>query len=153
MTDETGPQSADEPDAGSLLGTLRALADEIPRTLSDRVHLLALELRRAGQSLALIVVLVIAAAILATTAWLGLWAGLSVAAVQAGAPWLVVLLVVLAINLGAAFWAVMKAKSLVVHLALPGTMRRLTVNPVTKPADAGLPKHPPTAAVAEATQS
>lgn len=124
------------PPETSLLATLSALIGEIPGSVADRFRLLSLEVRRAGRSLALMIMLMIAAAILATTAWLALWAGLSVAAVRAGAPWLVVLLTVIAINLGAAWFALQRARSLIVHLALPATVRRLGVNPATKPAEA-----------------
>jgi len=58
-----------------LLSTLQEVWQELPGLISDRVELLSLELRRAGITLAQVVVLVLAAAILAVTAWLVLWGG------------------------------------------------------------------------------
>ena len=84
-------------------------------------------MRRAGVALAQIIALAVAAAILLITAWLAIWVGLAAAAISAGVPWGWVLVLVLAINLGAAFFAITRARALLALLGLPATLRRLTV--------------------------
>ena len=70
----------------SLAEQVQRLVSELPGLVSDRVTLLSLELRRAGQALAVMAALVIAAALLAVTAWLALWAAIGYACVDAGVP-------------------------------------------------------------------
>lgn len=123
----TGRAGSTSAGAESLFGALKSVLGELPGLVSDRVHLLTLELKRAGQALALMVALVAAAGVLLCTAWLALWAGLSAAAIQAGIPWGWVLVIVLAINLGAAVYALQRARALAHLLTLPATVRRLTV--------------------------
>lgn len=137
--DATGAPGSASPGAESLFGSLKAVLGELPGLVSDRVHLLALELRRAGQALALMVAFVAAAAVLLCTAWLALWAGLAAAAIQAGVPWGWVMIIVLAINLAAAFYALQRARVLSHLLTLPATMRRLTVTPTASSAVAHTP--------------
>ena len=112
----------------SLLQAAQALLQELPGLVSDRVRLLALELRRAGIALAQIIALAVASAILLITAWLAMWAGVAAAGIAAGIPWGWVFLLVLAINLGAAFLALKRARTLLALLGLPATVRRLTAN-------------------------
>ena len=96
------------------------------------------------------VALVAVAAMLLCTAWIALWIGLAAAAVQAGVPWGWVLFAVLAINIGAAAYALVRAKSLTHLLTLPATVRRLTVTPAESTragmaddfASAGVPGEP-----------
>lgn len=123
-----------------LLQQVKELLQELPGLVSDRVHLLALELKRSGQALATMLALVVAAAILGVTAWLAMWVGVAGALMQLGLAWGWVLLIVLAVNLGAAVWALMRARSLAHLLTLPATVRRLTVKP-----HQGVPppSHPP----------
>ena len=71
----------------SWLASLQGLVQELPGLISDRIELLSLELQRAGQVLAQIVALIVAAAILAVTAWLALWGGVIVALIDAGLHW------------------------------------------------------------------
>ena len=106
---------------------------ELPGLISDRIELLSLELQRAGQVLAQIVALIVAAAILAVTAWLALWGGVMVALIGAGLHWTAASLIVLVINLGACGWAVARVRALAPLLQLPATRRHLTL------------KQPPTA--------
>jgi len=77
-------RSPDAAAAPPLLSTLQKVWQELPGLISDRVELLSLELRHAGITLAQVVVLVLAAAILAVTAWLVMWGGIVVALVTAG---------------------------------------------------------------------
>ena len=99
-----------------------------PGLVSDRVHLLALELRRAGIALGRLLMLSAAAVVFTATAWLALWVGLAAGLLATGLAWGWVLLIVLLINLGAAALAALKAVDWARQLGLPATMRHLTVN-------------------------
>jgi uncharacterized membrane protein YqjE len=110
----------------SWLESLQGLVHELPGLISDRIELLSLELQRAGQVLAQIVALIVAAAILAVTAWLALWGGVVVGLISAGLHWAAASLIVLVINLGACWWAVVRARGLAPLLQLPATRRHLT---------------------------
>lgn len=126
----------------SVLQMLQALWIDLPGLVSDRVHLLTLELKRAGGALALMLGLVIGAAVLASTAWIALWVGIAAALLHWGLAWGWVFLIVLALNLGGAAFALLRAKSLAHLLTLPATVRRLTVAP-TLVATALRPAPPP----------
>lgn len=106
---------------------LAALLQELPGLVSDRVHLLSLELKRAGQTLVRLIALVLGAAILLATAWLALWAAIAVLLVEAGLAWGWAFFIVLLLNLGAAVWALLQAKRLAPLLGLPATLRHLTL--------------------------
>ena len=136
----------------SVLQTLQALWLDLPGLVSDRVHLLTLELKRAGGALALMLGLVIGAAVLASTAWIALWVGIAAALLHWGLAWGWVFLIVLVLNLGGALFALLRAKSLAHLLTLPATVRRLTVAPAmvatalrpaadTQPASVHEPEH------------
>jgi hypothetical protein len=134
----------------SLLHAAQALLGELPGLLSDRVKLLSLELRRAGIALAQLVGIAVAAAILLITAWLALWVGIAGALMTLGLDWGWALLVVIAINVGAAFAAVQYARRLLGLLTLPATVRRLTVQTHEPPPMAPLHEPHPTAATSVA---
>ena len=136
MRNPNPPASSSADPGSSTLALLRSLLENLPHLISDRVHLLTLELRRAMQALALMVVLMIAAAVMLVTAWLALWVGLAAALIQAGLAWGWVLLLVLLLNGGAALAALMRARSMTHLLALPATKRRLTVAPAAAPVPA-----------------
>jgi Putative Actinobacterial Holin-X, holin superfamily III len=123
---------AEAPEA-SLWQTLKSVLGDLPGLVSDRVHLLALELQRAGLALAQIMALATAAAILASTAWLALWTGAAFALVQAGLAWGWVLAGVILLNLGAAAVAMRRARALLRWLALPATFRHLTLPAAPEP--------------------
>jgi len=112
---------------------------ELPGLISDRIELLSLELQRAGQVLAQIVALIVAAAILAVTAWLALWGGVMVALIGAGLHWAAASSIVLVINLGACWWAVARVRTLAPRLHLPATRRHLTLS---QPSTASQPHSP-----------
>ena len=126
--------------ATDLLGTLQGLLRELPGLVSDRVELLSLELQRAGQVLAQIVALVVAAAILGVTAWLALWSGVLIALIAVGLHWALASLIVLLVNLVACWAAVARVRALAPLLQLPATRRHLTVSaaPAGPAPDAGL---------------
>ena len=97
----------------------------LPGLLSDRLELLALELHRAGRSLVQIMALVLATAILVTTAWFVLCGGLSMALVAQGLSWPLALLAVLPVNLVLAWAAMSRVRGLLANLGLPATRRHL----------------------------
>lgn len=120
-------------EAPSMIGLARSLAGELPGLVSDRVHLFALELRRSGLALAKIVAWAVAAAVLLSTAWLALWVGLGVGAIRAGWTWYWVLAGILLLNVAVAWFAIAQARALAPMLALPATLRRLTLAPAPQP--------------------
>ncbi len=95
--------------------------------ISERVQLLALELKRARKALVVIAALVVTAALLLLTAWFVLWGAVVAALIQAGLAWGWAVLIVLVVNIGAAVAALLYASSLGRFLALPATMRHLTL--------------------------
>lgn len=127
MIDDVPPPPQAAPDeALSLLQALRALLADLPGVVTDRVHLLALELRRASGALGQMVVLGLFASILVATAWLAFWVGVGGAVIAAGLAWPWAVLLILLVNLGGAAWALVRVKALAPLLALPATLRRLT---------------------------
>ena len=136
QADSPGSSAAPQP---SWLASRHSLVHELPGLISDRIELLSLELQRAGQVLAQIVTLIVAAAILAVTAWLALWGGVVVALISAGLHWAAASLIVLVINLGACWWAVARARALAPRLHLPATRRHLTLS---RPPTASKPTSP-----------
>lgn len=124
--DAPPPPDAAPEETLSLPKAVSALFADLPGLFTDRVHLLALELRRASGALGQIVALALLAAILGATAWLALWVGLAAALIQAGLAWPWTALLVLFVNLSAAAWALLRVKALAPLLALPATLRRLT---------------------------
>ncbi len=116
------------PNRESFLGALGALVANLPGLFSDRVDLLSLELQRAGLALVHLLLWGVTAAMLLLTSWLGLWAVLAAAAVQAGMPWPGAVLGVAAINLLAAWAAITAARRLAPRLGLPMTRRHLDLS-------------------------
>ena len=119
------PHEAPPDEVVSLPKAVGALFADLPGLLTDRVHLLSLELRRASNALGQMVALGLLAAILLATAWLALWVGLAAAFLAVGLAWPWIVLLILFVNLVAAVWAVLRVKSLAPLLALPATLRQL----------------------------
>ena len=126
VDDAPPPPDATPDDVVSLPKALGAIFADLPGLLTDRVHLLSLELRRASNALGQMVALGLLAAILFATAWITLWVGLAAAFMAVGLAWPWIVLLVLFINLSAAIWAMLRVKALAPLLALPATLRRLT---------------------------
>ena len=130
MADDAPPPENARPDgddeAMSLPKAAAALLHDLPGLLADRIHLLSLELRRAGAALAQMVVLGLLAAILCATAWLAMWVGITAALILAGLAWPWACGLVVLLNLAAAVWAGLRARALAPLLALPATLRRLS---------------------------
>ncbi|MGE5386645.1 MAG: hypothetical protein ACM3SV_12265 [Betaproteobacteria bacterium] len=116
-------------EGSSILESIHALLVELPGFVSDRVHLLALELQRARRALAQILGLLVLVGVLVGTAWLALWIGLAAAGIAVGLHWSVVWALVLAINLLGAWLALKRIQVLGKLLTLPATLRRMTVAP------------------------
>lgn len=113
--------------AGAMPARLRRLLDALTGMLSERVLLLTLELQLAGRALGLIVLLVGAAAVAALTAWGALWLIVAAWVVEAGWGWAWAALLVATFNAAAAAAALLKARALYRLLALPATLRHLTI--------------------------
>jgi Putative Actinobacterial Holin-X, holin superfamily III len=128
--------------AGSMWQQLQQLLRELPHLLSDRVDLLALELERAGRALARIVVLVVAGAVLAVTAWLAAWVVVFMALLAIGLSPIGALALVLMFNALAAWLAFEHAQKLVGVLSLPATRRHLTVSPAKQAPRESPHEHP-----------
>ena len=118
----------------SLSQLFMSLLNDIPGLVSDRVQLLALELRRARQSFVRMALLVLVAAILAATAWAAFWAFAAAVVVALGMPWYGVFALIFVLNCFAAWLAIRSAQALVGDLTLPATLRRLTLAPSPTPA-------------------
>jgi hypothetical protein len=126
VDDAPTPPEAPPDGFESLPKAIGALFADLPGLLTDRVHLLSLELRRASNALGQMVALGLLAAILFATAWTALWVGLAMAFLAVGLAWPWIVLLVLFVNLSAAIWALMRVKALAPLLALPATLRRLS---------------------------
>ncbi len=113
----------------SITQLLKSLTGDLIGQVSGRVHLVALELRRARQALLQMVVLVIAAGIFMATAWIAFWVVVVTLAVASGLSWYGAVALVLFLNMVGGWLAFRRARALSVYLTLPATVRRLTVAP------------------------
>ena len=111
----------------SAFALLRSLGETLPELVRRRVRLLTLELRRAGDALALIAALTIIAALMLATAWLALWGALAAALVETGLHWGWAALLILLLNGAAALMLLQKVRTLGRLLTLPATLRQLGV--------------------------
>lgn len=132
------PGRGQAPPPATLLESFLGVLAELPGLFSDRVQLLSLELRRAGQALARIVLLLVATAILGVTAWVALWGAVVGGLSALGLHWALALLAVLLINLAAAALAMARMRELAGRLGLPATLRHLTLRtePPSSPEEA-----------------
>jgi hypothetical protein len=145
MADTAPPPPRRNAAPEGLIDLLQGLLADLPGLVSDRVELLALELQRASRSLAQIVALVVAAAILGVTAWLATWAGISAGLIALGLHWGWAMLLVVLANVIAAWAAIARVRALAPRLGLPATRRNLTVRPDKNPsqsASADADEHP-----------
>jgi Putative Actinobacterial Holin-X, holin superfamily III len=139
------PQSSEK-----LLDSLHGLWDDLRGALSDRVELFSLELGSAVRAGTQILMLVVAAAVVGVTAWLAAWGVVTGVLITFGVPWAGALLIVLVVNLGAAAWALSRARSMMPKLSLPVTRRHLTLAPAASPP---APAPPPVVSVPAAAQA
>ncbi len=102
-----------------------AVWNDLKSLAHDHLELAALETKRAGESLVMIVVFGIVAAILVVTAWMGLVAALVLWLVTRElSVWIAILIGVL-VNLAAAGGLVFAIKSRTTALRFPATVRAL----------------------------
>lgn len=144
------PLQAPAPDRVPLLELGRSLLKELPGLVSDRLELLTLELRRAGQSLVKMAIFIAAAALLLITAWTALWIGVALVLVHFGLQWGWAVLVIFVLNIVVAIIALLLARALVHNLTLPATRRRLTVA-AAQPASTGAAPESTSAPVARSS--
>ena len=123
---DPGSTPSEEPAPLPFVQAVRELLIDLRGLLTDRVHLLSLEAHRAGVALGQMAMLVLLAATLFATAWLALWAGLVAAGIALGLAWPWALLMVLAVNVAGAAWALLRARRLVPLLRPSATLRHLT---------------------------
>jgi hypothetical protein len=123
----TGPSAAAGTAAPkpTLVQSVRLALLDAGSTLVERVDLFMLELERAAHSAARIVALMVVAAVLGVTAWLGAWVLAATLLLAAGVPVIAVMAVVVVVNAGAAWFAWSRARALFGTLALPATRRQL----------------------------
>lgn len=109
----------------SLSASLALLWRDLRGLVGDRVELLSLELHRAGLALAQLLLWVLVATILASTAWLALCGAVAMWMLEQGLHWSAVLALLMVLNIGAAWFALNRARSMAPRLALPATRRHL----------------------------
>jgi uncharacterized membrane protein YqjE len=128
--------------AESLIELVRGMLHDVPGLIGDRVELFSLELHRAGIALVKVLAMTVAAAILGVTAWLAMWSILVGLLMSAGWHWALANGLVALINLGAALWAVSRARGMMKLLSLPATRQHLTLGTGSsnRPAE---PQRPP----------
>lgn len=131
--DNAPNEQIDPADSPSLLKSIKALWQELPGLVSDRVELLSLELRRAGVALAQIVVLGVAVAVLGFTAWVLLWGAIVSGLVAWGLHLALAMLVALLLNAVAAAVVLARVQTQLALLRLPATRRHLTVKAAVEP--------------------
>lgn len=117
----------DRRSTSSVLASLQSLLHDLPQLLGQRVNLLSLEMRRAMQALAVMAGMVLAAAVLLATAWIALWWGIAATLLDAGLARHWVALLVLMLNALVAGVLLWRALSMTHLLALPATVRSLTM--------------------------
>lgn len=121
--------SADAPRSGAApRPTLSQLFDDVRAAFGARVHLLEVEAKRAAWSAAYMLAFAVGAALLGVTAWLILIAALIIGAVAAGVPWVLAVIVAIALHAGAAFLLVRGITSMANNLSFAATRRTLSGN-------------------------
>ena len=121
------PDAAKAPPAPlPLIQQALSLWRDLPGLVGDRLELMGLEVRRAARALVTMLVLSVAAALMAMTAWALLWALLVSLMVHLGmVPW-GALLIALSVNVVSAAVLVWQATLRWSQLDLPATRRHLS---------------------------
>jgi hypothetical protein len=133
----------------ALIESMQRMINEIPALIGDRVELLSLELKRAGQAVKTILMLVVAAAVLGVIALIALWAIGVLLLIRLGLAPELALLIAAVLNGALVAWMLWSAKSLVPVIGLPATRRRLSFHLVKEAADqASATEHEPIATAA-----
>ena len=117
--------SAAVPSDSGLLDTVQAVWQDLRGLARDQLELAALETRRAGKSLALIVVYAVGIALLLVTAWLGLMAAGVLWLTEIGCNGSLAVLGAVALNIGAAVGLFTLIRSNSRNLGFPATVQSL----------------------------
>lgn len=126
-TDSTAFNGAPAPrSAAAPRPTFSQLIDDIRAAFGARFYLLELEAKRAAWSAAYMLAFAVGAALLGVTAWLILIGALIFGAVAAGVPWVLAVIVAVALHAGAAFLLVRRITSMVNNLSFAATRRTLS---------------------------
>lgn len=120
------PEAATE---RSLLALWHDVVHELPGLISDRVTLLSLELHRASRAFAQLAVAGVLALLFGATAWFMIWGGITAGLIEAGLHWAWAIAIAVVVNLLGAWLAVRRAIALAPRLALPATLRHMTLSP------------------------
>lgn len=115
-------RDGDEP---GLLASAEVLWDDVRVIAHEHLRLVALEARRAGRSLAWLLIYGILAGGLMLGAWAGALAALVVWLIGAGLPASGALLIAALLNIGAAGLCVLAIRRRSRHLGFPATLRSL----------------------------
>ncbi|MEP6607841.1 MAG: phage holin family protein [Burkholderiaceae bacterium] len=105
--------------------TFSGFIDDVRAAFTARFQLFELEAKRAALSVAYMLGCAVAAALLGVTAWLILIGSLIVAAVIAGVPWVLAVVVAIALHAVAAFLLVRAIRGFVSNLTFEGTRSAL----------------------------
>lgn len=125
--DPSRPLGRGELDHAAAAGaaSLASLASGLKAALGARVHLLELEAQRAAGSVAKMVGFAVAAALLAVTAWLIVAGGMTYAAMLAGMPWWLGMLLVISLHLLGAWLLVNRIKAQLGQVSFAASRRSL----------------------------
>jgi uncharacterized membrane protein YqjE len=116
---------ARDDDGPGLLASAELLWDDVRVIAHEHLRLVALEARRAGRSLAWLLIYAILAGGLSLGAWAGALAALVVWLIGAGLPASGALLIAALLNIGAAGLCVLAIRRHSRHLGFPATVRSL----------------------------
>lgn len=105
--------------------TVSKLFDDVRAAIGARFHLFELEAKRAAWSAAYMLAFAVGAALLGVTAWLILIGALMFGAVTAGVPWILAVVIAIALHAGAVFVLVRSITSMVNNLSFAATRRTL----------------------------
>ena len=104
---------------------ISALSQELSHAIQERLHLIVLEGRQIGLQVTQMIMLAVLAALMACAAWATVLVAIYLACTAHGMPWGVALLVVLLVNIGAAYAIWSTAYRIGSRLGFPATLRML----------------------------
>lgn len=114
-------------DGRSAINEAVAFVKLLPRAFAERVRLAGLEMQRAGKAVATAAILGVVALLMGVTAWAALWFAIAFGLVALGLPWGGAAALIVVINLVGAALAAWRITKLTHLMAMPATMRRLTL--------------------------
>ena len=108
--------------------SIAKVIEQVLAAFSARFHLFELEAKRAAWAAAYMMAFAVGAALLGVTAWLILIGALIVGVVAAGVPWVVAVVVAIALHAVGVFLLVRGIRSMVENLTFSATRRTLSNN-------------------------